>query len=127
MSSFHQNVLKIIKIDQPEAAIKYNIQPIEKLIDDTCFNLLTKILNESTHPVITKLLINPRSTSIVNKYKGKSEQYNNSFTLKYLRLMRDGSHDLYQNRSLKRLISIDQLNFNNSYQPNQLSKMPKTS
>ncbi len=44
INSYHKNTLKIIGINDTEASTKYNLLPLEKVIDKTCVNILCKIL-----------------------------------------------------------------------------------
>jgi hypothetical protein len=57
-----------------------------------CQNLLHKIIQEPDHPVTTSLIKNIRSTTIFNLDKtkiAKTESHNQSFVLKYIRILRD--------------------------------------
>jgi len=104
ISRFHNKALRIININPEVALAKYNINTIDKLIDTTCANLLIRIISEPTHPVTASLTINPRSTSIRNKFRtnlARTDLYNNSFVQKYLRYIRDGSTNMYQPKSSK--------------------------
>ena len=114
---YHNRALKIINISNIEAATKFNIPTIETLTDKTCAKLLIKIINGPLYPVITKLLVNPRSTLITNQYKSKTarkEAHNQSFIPKYLRLLRDESSHLYQNKPIKILQPARTNNKNNN-------------
>ena len=107
--SFQRNIIKIIGLSTEETS-KYKIKQISTVIETTCLNLLKKFLHDKDHPVTSKLLINQRSTTNNNLYIAKTartEIHNNSFILKYLRMLRDGTTDRYQHRSTKRLIELN--------------------
>jgi hypothetical protein len=111
INSYHKNILKIIGINDIEASTKYNLLPLEKVIDKTCINILCKILQEPKHPLTASLQTNPRSTSFNNLYKAKiakTEAHNQSFLLKYLRIIRDNAKNLQNNKLISKQTS-DQL------------------
>ena len=107
MTSYHKNILKILNISNTEAIEKYKLHPIEITIDKICQNLLHKIIQEPDHPVTTSLIKNIRSTTIFNLYKtkiAKTESHNQSFVLKYIRILRDKRVEQKKNCT-KRLIT----------------------
>ena len=104
MERFQARSLRILGLTAEEAATKYNISSVNKLLNNTCANTLLKILSDPQHPITAKLPVNIRSESLTRKYltsKAKTEQYSNSFVQKYLRYLRDGTTNLYQDRILK--------------------------
>ena len=102
MNNFQKRILRIINITPANAKLKYNIVSVSDLIDNSCLNLLVKILNDENHPTTLKLATNGSQQPIHRRFRtkiAKTEAYNNSFLQKYLRLFRDGSTRLYQHRS----------------------------
>ena len=68
--------------------------------------ILLKIVRDPDHPVTSCLAKNPRSTTVYNLYKtniAKTEAHNQTFVLKYLRLIRDKRQEQKHNKNIKRL------------------------
>ena len=121
INSFHNRILRILKMTPEEAVKKYKLLSITDSIDKSCVNLLIKIIKEDEHPLTLKLKINERAISINKKYiapKANTEAYSNTFLQKYLRLLRDGCTNLYLPRSIK--------NYNTKYNTNTSQQQLKT-
>ena len=103
MDRFQKRILRIINITPSRAEKKYGIGTIPSLIDEICARKLLKILNDPTHSITSKLTQNKRTSDIKRRFRtnlAKTEAYSNSFVQKYLRMLRDGSDNLYQPRNL---------------------------
>ena len=106
MASFHKSILKILDINETEAIEKHRLHPIQATIDKICQSLMLKIVKDPDHPVTSCLAKNPRSTTVYNLYKtniAKTEAHNQTFVLKYLRLLRDKHQEQKHNKNIKRL------------------------
>ena len=108
MASFQRRILKIIGITPEYAQSRYKINTIEEHIDNTSCKLLRRILAEVDHPLTRRV---PRINSKTNHTqfktnKPKTTAYSNSFVQKYLRVIRDGTQDLYKPRSLNNYNTI---------------------
>ena len=120
MDSFQNRNLRIMNLNQSEIEEKFKIPKLEAHIDNTCTQILKRIINDATHPLTRKL-----ATSKGRKGKvkcaasmAKTTHYANSFVQKYLRTLENGSTDLYLHTRLniqntihiKRVIPQSRLN-----------------
>ena len=110
MAQLQNRIFKIIGISPELALTKYNIQTIEELIEKTCTKLLRRILADEIHPLSMKLSKSTRK-SYYKTNKARTAAYSNSFVQKTLRIIRDGTSDLYimkgnSNNSTKRLEAL---------------------
>jgi hypothetical protein len=104
MENFQRRILKIVNLDPEIASSKFDIKTISKLIDKTNVNILANMLKDSKHPITAKLTKNNRAIStnrVYNTNLANTEAYKNSFVQKYLRVIRDGTDNLYLPRNLK--------------------------
>jgi hypothetical protein len=104
MENFQRRILKIVNLDPEIASSKFDIKTISKLIDKTNVNILANMLKDSKHSITAKLTKNNRAIStnrVYNTNLANTEAYKNSFVQKYLRVIRDGTDNLYLPRNLK--------------------------
>ena len=87
MERFQARSLRILGLTAEEAATKYNISSVNKLLNNTCANTLLKILSDPQHPITAKLPVSIRSESLTRKYltsKAKTEKYSNALFKSFL-------------------------------------------
>ena len=120
MDCFQNRNLKIMNLTQSEIEEKFKIPKLETHIDNTCTQILKRIVKDDTHPLTRKL-----ATSKNRKGKVKcaasiarTAHYAKSFVQKYLRTLENGTTDLYSQTKLniqhsihtKRMIPQTRLN-----------------
>ena len=111
--------LKIIGISASAAKARYDIEPIDTFIDQQCVTILERILKQPTHP-ITVLVTPPVTTGMTLRSKSRgaasskafgppsapprrlynipkahTSAYEESFLPRTIRLLRDGTLDMY--------------------------------
>ena len=80
------------------AETKYKLGSIENIINNTCVNLLRKILSDNDHPLTMKIpKVAERSTALFRFQPTAYNKvdYQNSFVQKFIRILRDGGQDRY--------------------------------
>ena len=97
MHSLLKRLLRSANISVPLAKTAYNISSLDTFIEEACVNTLSRILADPAHPLARKLAKSTRSTRAFPYKTGKynSNAYRDSFVQTTLRIMRDGTRDLY--------------------------------
>ena len=97
MDSFKNRNLRIMNLTQSEIEEKYKIPKLEAHIDNTCTQILKRIINDATHPLTRKLATRKGRKGKVKCAASmvKTTHYANSFVQKYMRTLENGSTDLY--------------------------------
>jgi hypothetical protein len=93
MQLFQNRILRIAGLTQEEATARYNIIPVHDRLDQICNRVIVKIISDSDHPITASLPRNNRSSRDFDFIipRAKSTAYNDSFLLKYLRILRDNA------------------------------------
>ena len=100
MSSYHTRVLRTIGISPATAKANHNLVSINELIENSCVKLLKRILEDTNHPLTSKLPRVGRSNKsfTFTTRIARTVAYQNSFVQRYTRRIRDGCEDLYTTR-----------------------------
>ena len=101
MTSYHKRLLVIIGITDDVATKTFKLSSIEQLIDQSCIKLLSSVIRELQHPLTKKLnKVSDRNKDFcrVKCNKARTKGYENNFLQKYIRMLRDGTLDLYTTR-----------------------------
>ena len=103
IADFQKRIFRIIGISSADAKTKYGITDTSQLIENNCIKKLTKILADPNHPITTKAKINGRSYARIkiNTVKSRTAKYRNSMVQKCIRIIRDGSENLYRPTKLE--------------------------
>jgi hypothetical protein len=104
MQSFQKRILRIIGIKQEAAKEKYNIELVEKHIEQAALKKLQKVLADPKHQLTVKLSsINTRTGELkFNIAPAHTEKYNNSIIPKCLRILRDGTANMYSSEKIEK-------------------------
>jgi hypothetical protein len=105
METIMRRLLRIINITPARAKLQFNIPDIGSFIDQTCANIMQRILNDPSHPLIDKLVKSTRSNSslLIKTSKFNRIEYRDSFVQKMIRTLRDGETNLYTLRPSRKI------------------------
>ena len=95
-------LIEIIGITDDVATKTFKLSSIEQLINQSCIKLLSIVVSLLQHPLTRKLnKVSDRSKAIyrVKCNKAKTKGYENSLVQKYIRMLRDGTIDIYTTRN----------------------------
>ena len=103
IADFQKRILRIIGISSIDAKIKYGITDTTELIENNCIKKLIKILADPNHPITTKAKSNNRTYARIkiNTVKTRTVKYKNSMVQKCIRIIRDGTENLYRPTKLE--------------------------
>jgi hypothetical protein len=125
LETYQNRILRIIGITLEQANEKYKLPSIATSIDTTCNNLLKRILAEETHPLTLKLPKNEythNKNTIFRTSVAKTTAYANSFVQKHLKIIRDGTANLYFQKNTVESANIESKQTTN----NQTQQKTKT-
>ena len=100
MQKQQKRFLNIIGISEERALKEYQIEPIEKYIQQKCSTIVEKILKDPNHPITTNVPQKGKVNTRSFKYQpnvAKTLKYQNSCLQQTLRLLRDGYTNKYSN------------------------------
>ena len=102
MDNFQNRALRIMNLTQSEIEEKFKIPRLEAHIDNTCTQILKRIISDKTHPLTRKLATskNRKGRAKCAASMAKTAHYANSFVQKYLRTLENGSTDLYSHNKM---------------------------
>ena len=107
MNRFHSRILRIINIDQEEAKSTYKLATPLDVIENTCLNIMSRILSDPSHPVTSKLPRTMRpglSLYEYNTQRARTEAYANSFVQKFTKILRTSGRRCAPTAKAKRLV-----------------------
>ena len=101
MRLFQNKVLRICGLTPDEARDRYRIKPITDVIEENCVRILKRIVNDASHPLQAKLELTDTSRRVSYKVPfARTNLYQNSFLVKFLRHLNYGTTNKYHRDSV---------------------------
>jgi plasmid maintenance system killer protein len=101
MQAFQNRIFRIIGISKQHALEQFKLNDVDAFIEKTAVNKVKKILSDPHHVLRSKLTkIHARTGErVLNVPKSRTEKHKNSIIPKCLRILRDGTANLYTTSS----------------------------